>query len=72
MRGYLNTIQSVIPYNRMLASLEMIIVDYYTLIWKGFLYISLNENIYRKMCIVGCHLNKFCINLKKIIIFQYP
>ena len=37
-----------IPCNRMLASLKMILVDYYTLIWKGFPYIK-----YRTMCIVG-------------------
>ena len=45
VRSYLNTMQPIIPYNRMLPSLKMIKVDFYALIWKGFQYISLNEQI---------------------------
>lgn len=55
VRGYLNIIWPIIPYNRMLASVKKIKVEFYALIWKAFQAILLNEkNIKcRTMCIVG-------------------
>lgn len=54
VRGYLNTIWSIIPYNRMLESLKKIKVDFYALIRKGFQDTSLNKKYinYRMIFIV--------------------